>query len=168
MYQGNFAVAMEKHRARWENQMDPTLLAFMERGRAFTMAEFREGQYARTRLFRAIQDLLARYDMLVPPTLTRTAPPIGFDAAHDQVEIDGQGCGITRQGWTSYVYPFNLTGHPALTIPSGFAADGLPTAVQIVGRWGADMDVLRVGAVLEALRPWSQNRPTAWHDKTQN
>lgn len=168
MYQGNFAVAMEKHRARWENQMDPTLLAFMERGRAFTMAEFREGRYTRTRLFRAIQDLLARYDMLVTPTLTRTALPIGFDAAHDQVEIDGQGCGITRQGWTSYVYPFNLTGHPALTIPSGFAADGLPTAVQIVGRWGADMDVLRVGAVLEALRPWSQNRPTAWHDKTQN
>ena len=32
MYQANFAVAMEQHRARWENQMDPTLLAFMERG----------------------------------------------------------------------------------------------------------------------------------------
>ena len=164
MYQGNFAVAMEKHRARWENQMDPTLLAFMERGRAFSLAEFREGQYARTRLFRAIQDLLARYDMLVSPTLTRTALPIDFDAAHDEVEIDGQRCGITRQGWTSYVYPFNLTGHPALTIPSGFAADGLPTAVQIIGRWGADIDVLRVGAILEALRPWAEKRPTAWQN----
>lgn len=159
MYQGNFAVAMEKHRARWENQMDPTLLAFMERGRGFTLAQFREGQYARTRLFRSIQDLLARYDVLVTPTLTRSALPATFDAAHDEVEIDGEKCGITRQGWTAYVYPFNLTGHPALTVPSGFAADGLPTGVQVVGRWGADMDVLRVGAVIEAVRPWAGRRP---------
>ena len=57
MYQGNFAVAMEKHRARWENQMDPVLLAFMERGRAFTTQQFREAQYARTTLFRAVQRL---------------------------------------------------------------------------------------------------------------
>ena len=162
MYQANFAIAMAKHLARWENQMDPVLLAFMERGRGFSATEFREGQYARTRLFRAIQDLLARYDVLVMPTLTRSALPASFDAAHDEVEIDGERCGITRQGWTAYVYPFNLTGHPALTIPSGFAADGLPTGVQIVGRWGADMDVLRLGAVLEAVRPWAQHRPTAY------
>ena len=166
MYQANFAVAMEKHRARWENQMDPVLLAFMERGRGFSLAEFREGQYARTRLFRAIQDLLGRYDVLVMPTLTRSALPADFDAAHDEVEIDGRTWGITRQGWSAYVYPFNLTGHPALTVPSGFAADGLPTGVQIVGRWGADMDVLRVGAVLEAVRPWAARRPPAYHAGT--
>ena len=58
-------------------------------------------------------------------------------------------CGITRQGWTSYQYPFNLTGHPALAVPSGFGADGLPTSVQIVGHWGAETDVLRLGALLE-------------------
>lgn len=161
MYQANFAVAMAKHLDRWQNQMDPTLLAFMERGRGFSLAEFREGQYARTRLFRTIQDLLARYDVLVMPTLTRSALPADFDGAHDQVEIDGRRWGITRQGWSAYVYPFNLTGHPALTVPSGFAADGLPTGVQIVGRWGADMDVLRLGAVLEAVRPWADRRPPA-------
>ncbi len=162
MYQANFAVAMARHLDRWQNQMDPVLLAFMERGRGFSLAEFREGQYARTRLFRSIQDLLARYDVLVMPTLTRTALPADFDAAHDQVEIDGRLWGITRQGWSAYVYPFNLTGHPALTVPSGFAADGLPTGVQIVGRWGADMDVLRLGAVLEAVRPWAGRRPSAY------
>jgi aspartyl-tRNA(Asn)/glutamyl-tRNA(Gln) amidotransferase subunit A len=70
-------------------------------------------------------------------------------------------CGITRQGWTSYQYPFNLTGHPALALPSGFGADGLPTSVQIVGRWGHETDVLRLGALLEAARPWAQHRPPA-------
>lgn len=161
MYQANFAVAMARHLPGWRDQMDPTLLAFMERGDAFSLPEFRQAQYARTRLFRAIQGLFERCDVLVMPTLTRTALPASFDAAHDEVEIDGERCGITRQGWSSYVYPFNLTGHPALTVPSGCAADGLPTAVQLVGRWGADLDLLRLGALLEEIRPWSQLRPAA-------
>ena len=146
MYQGNYAVALRDRLPEWRDRMDPSLLAFMERGDRFTLHEFRQAQYARTRLFRAVQALFERFDVLVTPTLSRTALPAEFDAAHDEVEIDGELCGITRQGWSSYVYPFNLTGHPALTVPSGFDAAGLPTAVQVVGRWGADLDVLRLGA----------------------
>jgi aspartyl-tRNA(Asn)/glutamyl-tRNA(Gln) amidotransferase subunit A len=159
LYQGNFHVAMQKHLAQWHDKMDPTLLAFVERGGKFSMADFRTAQYARTDLFRKIQALLARYDALITPTLTRTALAADFDAANDEVVVNGVQCGITRLGWTAYVYPFNLSGHPALTVPSGFAADGLPTSVQIVGRWGADMDVLRLGALLEEARPWSGKRP---------
>lgn len=159
MYQGNFAVAMAKHLAQWGNQMDPSLLAFMERGGQFSMAQFREGQYARTRLFRAIQALFDRYDLLVSPTLASGALPAEFDAANDEVEIDGVKCGITRQGWSSYLYPLNLSGHPALTIPSGFAQDGLPTGTQLIGRWGADLDLFRIGALLERARPWADRRP---------
>ncbi|MFN7000249.1 MAG: amidase family protein, partial [Elioraea tepidiphila] len=130
-----------------------------ERGSRFSLAQFREAQFARAGLFRAIQGLLDRYDVLVTPTASRTALPADFDAANDEVEVDGVKCGITRQGWTSYQYPFNLTGHPALSLPSGFGTDGLPTGVQIVGRWGAEADILRLGALLEAARPWAQHRP---------
>lgn len=159
LFQGNFAVAMAKHLPQWRERMDPSLLAFMERGGKFTLAEFREAQYARTRLFRTIQGLFERYDLLVSPALSRSAIPAQFDAANDEVEVDGVKCGITRQGWSSYLYPFNLTGHPALTIPSGFAADGLPTGVQLIGRWGADLDLFRIGALLERARPWADRRP---------
>ena len=159
MYQANFAIAQRRHLARWRDEMDPSLLAFMERGDGFSLTQFREGQYARTTLFRAVQRLFERYDVLITPTLTRTALPADFDAAHDEVEIDGIKCGITRQGWSSLVYPFNLTGHPALTIPSGFAQDGLPTAVQLIGRWGADFGLLRLGTILERAHPWSNRRP---------
>ncbi|NMJ40680.1 amidase [Roseomonas sp. JC162] len=159
MYQAGFAVSCAQYLPEWHNRMDPVLLAFMERGGTFSLKEFREAQFARTRLFRAIQSLFDRYDVLVTPTLTRTALPADFDAATDEVVVEGETCGITRQGWSSYMYPFNLTGHPALSVPSGFAADGLPTAVQIVGPWGRDMDVLRLGALLEQDRPWAQHRP---------
>jgi aspartyl-tRNA(Asn)/glutamyl-tRNA(Gln) amidotransferase subunit A len=159
LYQANFAVFCAQYLPKWQNRMDPVVLAFMQRGNQFTLADFRNAQFARTQLFRKIQSLFERYDFLVTPTNSRTALPVGFDAANDEVEVDGVKCGITRQGWTSYQYPFNLTGHPALSLPSGFGTDGLPTAVQIVGKWGAETDVLRLGALLEQAHPWAQHRP---------
>ncbi|MBD3752965.1 MAG: hypothetical protein IE935_11195, partial [Micrococcales bacterium] len=125
LYQANFAVFCAQYLPKWQNQMDPVTLAFMERGARFTLADFRNAQFARTALFRKIQTLFERYDFLVMPTNARTALDVTHDAANDEVVIDGVKCGITRQGWTSYQYPFNLTGHPACAYPSGFGADGL-------------------------------------------
>ncbi|MEQ8813477.1 MAG: amidase [Thalassobaculum sp.] len=159
MYQGNIAVAFGKYVEEWGDRMDPVLLAFIEWGKAYTLADFRSAQYARTRLFRSIQGLFERYDVLMSPTLTRTALPVDFDAAHGQVEVDGQPNGITREGMSPYAYPFNLTGHPAVSVPSGWASDGLPTSLQIVGPWWSDLDMLRLAAVLEEDRPWADRRP---------
>jgi aspartyl-tRNA(Asn)/glutamyl-tRNA(Gln) amidotransferase subunit A len=159
LYQANFSVFCAQYLPHWQNQMDPVTLAFMERGAKFSLADFRNAEFARTQLFRAVQGLFDRYDFLITPTMRRTALPVEFDAANDEVEVDGVKCGITRQGWTSYQYPFNLAGHPALSVPSGFAEDGLPTGVQIIGPWGAETDVLRLGALLEQTRPWAQHRP---------
>ncbi|MCA3416339.1 MAG: hypothetical protein INF84_17215 [Roseomonas sp.] len=110
-------------------------------------------------MYRAFQDLLARYDALMMPTTTRTVLDVGSDAANDEVEVDGVKCGITRLGWHFALYPFSLTGHPAITLPSGFATDGLPTALHIVGRLGAETDMMRLAAVQETARPWAQLRP---------
>lgn len=160
LYQAGFSVSFAQYLPKWANQMDPVTLAFMQRGDKFTLADFRNAQFARTMLFRKIQTLFERYDFIVTPTNARTALDVTHDAANDDVIIDGIKCGITRQGWTSYQYPFNLTGHPAMAVPSGFGADGLPTSVQIVGKWQAETDVLRLGALLERARPWAQHRPS--------
>ena len=48
---------------------------------------------------------------------------------------------------TPYTLPFNITGHPAMTVPCGFGADGLPIGLQIVGRLHDEPTVLRVGAL---------------------
>lgn len=57
--------------------------------------------------------------------------------------------------------PFNLTGNPAMSIPSGFASDGLPTGFQIIGPWWSDFAVLRLATLLEQARPWADRRPPA-------
>ncbi len=161
VYMGNIFVNFGPYVAEWRDQMTPSLLDYIDQGSTVTLAEFRRGQYARTGLYRAVQGLFGRYDILLSPSLTRTALDASFNGVKEQVSVDGAAAGTTRQGWTSYVYPFNLTGHPAISIPSGWGDDGLPTGLQIVGRWHADADLLRLAAVLEQDRPWADRRPPA-------
>ncbi|TXL73815.1 amidase [Vineibacter terrae] len=158
LYQSAIAAKMLPRFPQWRDKMDKSLIAFAEWGSGFSMTDVRNAEYARTNLFQAMQRLFKRFDFLVSPTTARTALDATFDAAQ-QVIINNQPCGLTRQSWTAYQYPFNLTGHPAISVPSGWARDGLPTALQIVGRWWADADVLRVAALFEQACPWADRRP---------
>ena len=69
------------------------------------------------------------------------------------------GAPTTYLGWTGFTYPFNVTGQPAATIPCGFARDGLPVALQFVGRWHDDATVLRAAAAWEDRFPWHARPP---------
>ncbi len=158
LYQSAIAAKMLPRFPQWRDRMDKSLVAFAEWGSAFSMTDVRNAEYARTGLFQAVQRLFKRYDFLVSPTTARAALDATFDATQPVI-ISNQPCGLTRQSWTAYQYPFNLTGHPAISVPSGWTRDGLPTALQIVGRWWADTDVLRVAALFEQARPWAERRP---------
>ena len=54
---------------------------------------------------------------------------------------------------------FNLTGQPAMMLPLGRSSDGLPIAVQIVGRYGDEATLFRLAAQLEGARPWFERKP---------
>jgi aspartyl-tRNA(Asn)/glutamyl-tRNA(Gln) amidotransferase subunit A len=144
---------------RFGDKTDPILQAYVAAGKKYDIAAYIKAVAARTRLFRAVQGLFENYDFLVSPTITRTALAADFNGATGVVEIDGVAVGPTQPALTGFVYPFNLTGHPALAVPSGWAADGLPTSVQIIGPRHADSSVLRLGALLEQARPWADRKP---------
>jgi aspartyl-tRNA(Asn)/glutamyl-tRNA(Gln) amidotransferase subunit A len=57
-----------------------------------------------------------------------------------------------RSNWFPWTMPFNLTGHPAVTVPCGFARDGLPVGLQLVGRLRREADLLAAAAVFERAR----------------
>ena len=63
--------------------------------------------------------------------------------------------------WIPYLNLFNLTCHPAISIPAGFTAAGLPVGLQLVGRWHAEQDLLAAAGVLETARPWGARHPSA-------
>ncbi len=59
----------------------------------------------------------------------------------------------------SFNVPFNHAYNPAAAVPFGFHSNGLPLAVQLVGRLGDDVGVLRASAAIEAARPWGHRWP---------
>jgi aspartyl-tRNA(Asn)/glutamyl-tRNA(Gln) amidotransferase subunit A len=151
MYLANLNVYFGHHLEKWRDRMDPVLAEWIEAGSRATLVDFRKAQVARSRLYRGVQKLLESYDFLVTPTLPTTAI-----AAEAGKTVDA----LFNRGWNAFVYPFNQSGNPALSVPNGFGADGLPTGLQIVGRWWKDNDVLRLGAILERVRPWADRRPS--------
>ena len=71
----------------------------------------------------------------------------------------GETAGSIRGAWYPYLWPFNLSGHPAVSLPCGWSADGLPIGLQIVGPWYADRRVLALAAQLERERPCGRPMP---------
>lgn len=119
--------------------------------------DYQEAMFARTALFRRVQSLLARGHLLATPTLTRTALPIEQDL-FGTIEIEGAHFDSVRPHWFPWTMLFNMTGHPAVSLPSGFGRDGLPIGLQLVGRFRADAELLRVSALFEA----SSNLLSRW------
>jgi amidase len=88
------------------------------------------------------------FDLLVTPTTAEPGPPLGAYKAGYQ---PGRASAFTRV--------FNATGQPALSLPLGWPADGLPRGVQLVAGYGREDVLVRVGFQLEAARPWADRRP---------
>ncbi len=101
-----------------------------------------------------INALFDSFDVLVTPVMGGTAIPVR--------RWEGRGALRTAIGmgrFYPYCIPWNHLGNPAMSVPMGFAADGLPLAVQIVGRSGDEATLLSLAAQLEAERPWAGRRP---------
>jgi amidase len=135
--------------------VEPVTWAVIERGRSVSGAQH-AADVERLRLWsREIATNLQDYDILVTPTLTQLPRPLGY---WDMSETD-----IDRYNarWTDavFMFPFNLSGLPAMSLPLFWSADGLPIGIQFVGRYGEETALLSLGAILEQERPWQDRRP---------
>ena len=59
------------------------------------------------------------------------------------------------------ITPFNLTGHPAISIPIGFDDQGLPVGLQAVARWGQEQLLFDLASVLQERFSWAEHWPSA-------
>jgi amidase len=130
----------------------------LERGDGGTVAE---ELVMSAQLWAPLGALFADYDALICPTAGTRGLIAGDDYVDHGIEVGGRALGFYFDGIMTV--PFNVFSRcPVLAVPSGFADNGVPTGVQIVGRTYDDETVFRVGAALEGTRPWldaEQRRP---------
>ncbi len=97
---------------------------------------------------------LADHDVLLTPVTPAPAPLIGANEGLGWLRTT-----IVAAATVPYAACWNLTGQPACSVPAGFATDGLPRAVQLVGRANDEATLVALAAQLEAERPWAESRP---------
>lgn len=135
-----------------EQELSPPLRGLLARG--WTAEEFTDAITARKGAVNAMARFMARYDLIVTPT----APLPAF-----AIDRDGPGTIAGRMvaddAWSPCLYPANLTGQPAISVPAGFTRSGLPVGLQIIGDRLADRLVLAAAAAFEAAQPWVDSRP---------
>ncbi len=126
--------------------IDPGLRAVAAEGAEASANDLFDATAAREGFTVWMNRLHQDYDLLLLPCL----PLVAFEAGHEVPP--GSGLGRWTE-WSPYSTPFNLTGQPAISLPAGLNAAGLPMAIQLVGPRFADALVLRAAAAYERARP---------------
>lgn len=140
------------------NRMSTSLVRQVAMASDWSGADYQRAMFQRSELFRMVQRWFETADYLVTPTLSRTALPIDQDL-FDPIEIDGVEVGELRRNWFPYTMPFNITGHPALSLCCGYDTKGLPIGLQFVGRFRDEASVLHAAALYEASERWLDRWP---------
>ncbi|WP_444937321.1 amidase [Microbulbifer sp. JMSA004] len=123
--------------------VEPQLLEVAEQADRISLTGYLDVLKRRDNFVERLQDFFLRYDLLVTPTLPITAFAAGLN-------MPDKAPGSLWYSWTPYTYPFNLSGHPAISLNCGFSSSGLPIGLQIVGRKYVDEMVLCAAAALQS------------------
>ncbi len=116
--------------------------------------DYVNGQRVRVLIRNDVDAALAKLDVLIGPTTPISATPVG----QGEVEIGGEQQPV-RPALIRFTRPFNVSGHPAASVPCGFTAEGLPIGLQIVGRPFDEATVLRVADAYQRVTDWHTRRP---------
>lgn len=132
------------------DRVDPRRRPVVDHGARLSAVRLFAAMEARAELHERARRCMAQVDLLAMPTVPTT--PFAYDAHGPEPLGDTES--PEWLAWTPNTYPFNLTGQPAVSVPAGLTADGMPVGLQLVGRRRADRTVLRAAAQLELVRPW--------------
>ncbi len=144
---------LPKLRNNWE-QLSTKLRARLLPGLAVTADIYLNAQRARALVVQQCLELMQDVDVLLSPT-----EPVGAPRIDDEfVTIQGRTEGVVNT-LTRLTRPFNLTGFPAISVPCGFTAEGLPVGLQLASRPWEEATLLRAAFAYEQATEWHTKRP---------
>jgi len=138
--------------------LSPDLIATIKLGLNNSAMNFGKAREKRKQLYETLSRFFMEYDILITPTIPCPAfKPGWLDTGTTFPTIGKKSLSIMT--WMTYTYPFNMTGLPAASIPSGWTNSGLPIGMQIVGKRYDEKTVLQVSKAFEEIAPWQDKRP---------
>ena len=156
----NTVVNLEGHptkgRGPRPDELEKVTWSMYERGQRVTGPEYLRAIQSAHLLSRQMAAFHANYDILLTPGLADGAAKLGWiDMMLDDVEE------YWRRvfAFSPFTVLFNLTGQPAIVLPLGVSAEGLPMATQLVARFGDEATLFRLASQLEAAQPWFDRMP---------
>ena len=158
LFGGLMAGYAKKHR----KLMTPYAVDFAKHGSKSTAADFLRSMEVATKMYATLGLVLEKYDVLICPTNALPAARADFDPTLHDVKINGKKLNVWPIIAWCMTTPFNTMSRcPVLSVPSGRAGNGVPTAIQIVGRTYCDADVFRAGMAFEtAVGGWYREGKT--------
>jgi amidase len=142
---------LDRHRDRLKD----AVVANIEEGRRLSGPDLGRAAVLQTRLYHRTREFFERYDVLLAP-VSQVVP---FDADLEYpAEVAGEPM-ATYIDWMRSAYLISATGCPALSVPAGFTAGGLPVGLQVIGPHRADLAVLQAGHAFEQATGYGARRP---------
>jgi amidase len=127
----------------------------IEEGMKLSGPQIGEAERKRTELYHRVRKFMNAYEFLILPV----SQALPFDVKQRYVkEINGEKM-VTYIDWMKSCYYITTTGFPAISVPCGFTADGLPVGVQIVGRHQDDLGVLQLAYAFEQATGFWKRKP---------
>jgi len=131
-----------------------------DEGRKLTGPQISRAERKRTELYHRVRGFMREREFMVFPVTQ--VPPFDIDQPYIE-QINGQAM-QTYIDWMKSCYYITVTGLPAISVPCGFTADGLPVGLQIVGRHQADFGVLQLAHAFEQATGYWKQRPAVVAD----
>ncbi len=151
----NMQLSLGKLLQKERPRMKDTVIWNIEQGEMLTGPQVGAAELKRSQLFERMRVFMERFDFLVAPVVQ----VLPFDVNQPYVtEIEGRKM-PTYIDWMSSCSQITVTGAPALSVPCGFSAGGLPVGLQIVGRYLDDLGVLQMGHAFEQATGCWKRRP---------
>ncbi|MFW6094118.1 MAG: amidase [Pseudomonadota bacterium] len=150
-----FGRTLERSVPAWREHARDTMIWNIERGFALTARELLDAEVTRTDIYRRAIDFFERYDALLLPAAQVAPFPAHFDWVR---EIQGQAM-PTYIDWMTVCCAISVTGLPALSVPAGFTAAGLPVGLQMVGGPHDDLGVLQLAHEFEQVTLHARRHP---------
>jgi amidase len=147
----HYGAIMDRH----PGVLKDTIVWNIEAGRKLSASQLARAEKLRTALFMRMHRFMEKYDFLVAPV--NQVPP--FDI--DQPYVD-EIAGVKMDNyidWMRSCYTITATTHPAMSVPAGFTAEGLPVGLQIIGRHQGELALLQVAHAFESANGAGKRRP---------